>query len=89
MFSQKLIFNILNNKYDTILKMLWLCNRNFKINWVNKKLCAVKYTYKISEQSEMCLSKYKLWNHKIALLKREQLKWMSLYFISEDQLKKV
>ena len=57
--SQKLLFNILNIKYDTILEMFWLHNRNFKINWVNKKLCAIKCTYEISEQSEMCLLKYK------------------------------
>jgi len=69
--------------------MLWLHNKNFKIDWVNKKLCAIKHTYKISEQSEMCLLKYKLWNHKISLLEREQSKWMSLYLMSKNQLKKV
>jgi len=87
--SQKLLFNILNIKYDTILEMFWLHNRNFKINWVNKKLYDIKCTYEISEQSEMCLLKYKLWNHKISLLKKEQFKWMSLYLMSENQLKKV
>jgi len=87
--SQKLLFDILNIKYDTILKMFWLHNRNSKIDWVNKKLCAIKHTYKISEQSEMCLLKYKSWNHKISLLKKEQSKWMSLYFMSKNQLKKV
>jgi len=87
--SQKLTFDILNIKYDTILKMLWLHNRNSKINWVNKKLCTTKYTYKISEQSEMCLSEHKLWDHEILLLEKEQFKWMSLYSMSEDQLKKV
>jgi len=87
--SQKLTFNILNIKYDVILEMLWLCNRNSKIDWVNKKLCTTKHTYEISEQSEMCLSEHKLWNHKISLLEKEQSKWMSLYSMSEDQLKKV
>ena len=87
--SQKLTFDILNIKYDAILEMLWLHNRNSKIDWVNKKLFAIKHTYKISEQSEMCLSEYKSWNHKILLLKKEQFKWMSLYLISENQLKKV
>jgi len=86
---QKLSFDILNIKYDTILEMFWLHNRNSKINWINKKLCAIKHTYKISEQSEMCLSEYKLWNHKISLLKKEQFKWMSLYSMSKNQLKKV
>jgi len=57
--SQKLTFDILNIKYDTILEMLWLHNRNSKINWVNKKLCTTKHTYKISEQSKMCLSEHK------------------------------
>jgi len=87
--SQKLTFNILNIKYDTILEMLQLHNRNSKIDWVNKKLCATEHTYEIFEQSEMCLSEYKSWNHEIPLLKEEQSKWMSLYLMSEDQLKKV
>jgi len=86
---QKLTFNILNIKYNTILEMLWLHNRNSKINWINKRLYIIKYTYKISEQSEMCLSEYKLWNHKISFLKKEQFKWISLYSISKNQLKKV
>jgi len=87
--SQKLTFDILNIKYDTILEMFWLHNRNSKINWVNKKLCTTKHTYKISEQSKMCLSEHKSWNHEISLLEREQSKWMSLYLMSEDQLKTV
>jgi len=86
---QKLLLNILNIKYDTILKMFWLHNKNSKINWVNKKLCTMKHAYEISEQSEMCLSEYKLWNHKISLLKKKQSKWMLLYSMSENQLKKV
>jgi len=87
--SQKLLFDILNIKYDVILEMLWLHNRNSKIDWVNKKLYTIKYTYEISEQSEMCLSEYKSWNHKILLLKKEQSKWILLYSMSENQLKKV
>jgi len=87
--SQKLTFDILNIKYDTILEMLWLHNRNFKIDWVNKKLCTTEHAYEISEQSEMCLLKHKSWNHEISLLEREQSKWMLLYSMSEDQLKKV
>jgi len=87
--SQKLTFDILNIKYDTILEMFWLHNRNSKINWVNKKLCTIEHTYKIFEQSEMCLSEHKSWNHEILLLKKEQSKWMLLYSMSENQLKKV
>jgi len=86
---QKLLFNILNIKYNTILKMLWLHNRNSKINWVNKKLCIIKCMYKISEQSEMYLSEHKLWNYKILFLKKKQSRWMLLYLMSENQLKKV
>jgi len=58
---QKLSFNIIDIKYDIILEMFWLYNRNFKINWVNKKLCIIKHTYKISEQLKMCLLEHKLW----------------------------
>jgi len=87
--SQKMLFDILNIKYDTILEMFWLHDRNSKINWVNKKLYIMKHTYKISEQSKMCLSEYKSWNYEISLLKKKQSKWMSLYFMSENQLKKV
>jgi len=86
---QKLSFDILNIKYDTILEMFWLCDRNSKINWVNKKLYTIKCAYKISEQSEMYLSEHKSCNHKILLLKEKQFKWMSLYSMSENQLKKV
>jgi len=53
------------------------------------QLYTIKCTYKISEQSEMYLLKYKLWNHKISFLERKQFRWMLLYFISENQLKKV
>jgi len=68
--SQKVLFNILKIKYDVILKMFWLYNRNSKINWVNKKVYTIKYTNEISEQLEMCLSEYKLWNYKILFLKK-------------------
>jgi len=87
--SQKLSFNILNIKYDTILEMFWLHNKNSKINWVNKKLYAIKCTYEISKQSKMCLSEHKSWNYKILFLKKKQFKWMLLYLMSENQLKKV
>jgi len=87
--SQKLSLNILDIKYDIILEIFWLHDRNSKINWINKKLYTIKHTYKISEQSKMCLSEHKSWNHKILFLKKKQFKWMSLYSMSENQLKKV
>jgi hypothetical protein len=45
--------------------------------------------YEISEQPEMSLSEHKSWDHKISLLNDKQPKWMSLYSMSKDQLKKV
>jgi hypothetical protein len=85
--SQKLTFNILNIKYNVILEMLWLHNRNSKINWINKKLYVMKHAYKISEQLKMYLLEHKLWDHEI-FLSRKQFKWMLLYFMSENQLKR-
>ncbi len=88
--SQKLTFDVLNSiKYDIILKMLWLCKKNLRIDWISKELYVTVNVYEISEQSEMNLSEYKLRDHKISLLNDKQLKWMSLYSMSEDQLKKV
>jgi len=86
---QKLLFNILNIKYDIILKMFWLCNKNLKINWINKKLCTIKCTYEISKQSKMYLLEHKSWNYKILFLEKEQFKWILLYLMSENQFKKV
>ena len=76
-------------KYDIILEVLWLCKKNSKIDWITKTICTIKDTYKILKQSEMSLSEHKSWNHEISLLKKEQSKWMSLYSMSENQLKKV
>jgi ssRNA-specific RNase YbeY (16S rRNA maturation enzyme) len=45
--------------------------------------------YEISEQPEMSLSEHKSWDHKILLLNDKQPKWMPLYSMSKDQLKKV
>jgi len=45
--------------------------------------------YEILKQSEMSLSEHKSWDHKILLLNDKQSKWMSLYSMSKDQLKKV
>ncbi len=83
-------FDVLNLiKYDIILEMLWLHKKNLRIDWISKELYVTKDVYKISEQSEMSLSKHKSWDHEVLLLNDKQLKWMSLYSISEDQLKKV
>jgi len=37
----------------------------------------------------MYLSEYKLWNYKILFLEKKQFKWMLLYLMNENQLKKV
>jgi len=88
--SQKLMFDVLNSiKYDIILRMLWLCKKNLRINWISKELYVTVNVYEIFKQSEMSLSEYKLWDHEILLLNNKQSKWMSLYLMSEDQLKKV
>ncbi len=88
--SQELTFDVLNLiKYDAILEMPWLCEKNSRINWISKELYIMVDAYEISEQSEMSLSEHKPWDHKIPLLNDKQPKWMSLYSMSEDQLKKV
>jgi len=88
--SQKLMFDVLNLiKYDIILKMLWLRKRNSRIDWISKELYITVNVYEILKQSEMSLSEHKSWDHEIPLLNDKQSKWMSLYSMSEDQLKKV
>ncbi len=88
--SQELMFDVLNSiKYDIILKMLWLREKNSRIDWISKELYIMKDVYEISEQSEMSLSEHKSWDHEIPLLNDKQSKWMLLYSMSEDQLKKV
>ncbi len=88
--SQKLTFDVLNSiKYDVILKMLWLCKKNSRIDWISKDIYMMIDVYKILKQSEMSLSKHKSWDHEVSLLNDKQSKWMSLYSMSEDQLKKV
>ncbi len=88
--SQELMFDVLNSiKYDVILKMLWLCKRNSRIDWISKELYIMIDVYEISEQSKMSLSKHKSWDHEILLLNDKQPKWMLLYSMSENQLKKV
>jgi len=69
--------------------MPWLCKKNSRIDWISKELYTTINVYEISEQSEMSLSEHKSWDHKISLLNDKQSKWMSLYSISKDQLKKV
>jgi 6-pyruvoyl-tetrahydropterin synthase len=86
--SQKLMFNVLNIKYNTILKMFWLCNRNSKLIKLIRTIYD-KIHIKILKQSKMYLSEHRTWYHEILLLKKEQFKWMLLYLMSENQLKKV
>jgi len=88
--SQKLTFDVLNSiKYDIILGMLWLRKKNSRIDWISKELYVTVDVYEIPEQPEMSLLKHKPWDHKIPLLNDKQPKWMSLYSMSKDQLKKV
>ncbi len=88
--SQKLMFDVLNSiKYDVILEMLWLRKKNSRIDWISKELYITIDVYEILKQSEMSLSEHKSWDHKIPLLNDKQSKWMLLYSMSEDQLKKV
>jgi len=88
--SQELTFDVLNLiKYDAILEMSWLRKKNPRINWISKEFYATVDVYEILKQPEMSLSEHKSWDHKIPLLKNKQPKWMSLYSMSEDQLKKV
>ncbi len=88
--SQKLMFDVLNLiKYDAILGMPWLREKNSRIDWISKELYTTVDAYEIPEQPEMSLSEHKSWDHKISLLNDKQPKWMPLYSMSEDQLKKV
>ncbi len=87
---QKLKLDVLKSvKYDIILEMLWLHKKNSQINWINKELYAIENAYDVSKQLKKSLSEYKSWNHEISLLKRRKSKWMLLYFMNENQLKKV
>jgi len=88
--SQELTFDVLNLiKYDVILGMPWLRKKNSRIDWISKELYIMADVYEIPEQPEMSLSEHKPWDHEILLLKDKQPKWMPLYPMSEDQLKKV
>ncbi len=88
--SQELMFDVLNSiKYDVILEMPWLRKKNLRIDWISKELYIMIDVYEILKQPEMSLSEHKSWDHKIPLLNDKQSKWMSLYSMSEDQLKKV
>ena len=88
--SQELTFDVLNSiKYDAILGMLWLRKKNSRIDWISKELYITADVYEIPEQSEMSLSEHKSWDHEISLLNNKQPKWMPLYSMSKDQLKKV
>ncbi len=69
--------------------MPWLRKKNSRIDWISKELYTTIDVYEISEQSEMSLSEHKSWDHKILLLNDKQPKWMLLYSMSKNQLKKV
>jgi len=48
---QKLTFDVLKSiKYDIILKMLWLHEKNLRIYWISKELYIMINVYEISEQ---------------------------------------
>jgi len=88
--SQKLRLDVLKSvKYDAILEMLWLHKKNLQINWINKELYATENTYDVFKQLKKSLSEYKSWDYEISLLERRKSKWMLLYFMSKNQLKKV
>jgi len=88
--SQELMFDVLNLiKYDVILEMPWLRKKNSRIDWISKELYVMINAYEIPEQSEMSLSEHKSWDHEILLLNDKQPRWMPLYSMSKDQLKKV
>jgi len=88
--SQELMFDVLNLiKYDAILEMPWLRKKNSRIDWISKELYATVDAYEILKQPEMSLLKHKSWDHEIPLLNDKQPKWMPLYSMSKDQLKKV
>ncbi len=88
--SQELMFDVLNSiKYDVILEMPWLREKNSRIDWISKELYITIDVYEILKQPEMSLSEHKSWDHKIPLLNDKQSKWMPLYSMSKDQLKKV
>jgi len=69
--------------------MPWLRKKNSRIDWISKELYIMIDAYEILKQSKMSLSEHKSWDHKIPLLNDKQLKWMPLYSMSKDQLKKV
>jgi hypothetical protein len=86
----ELTFDVLNSiKYDVILGMPWLRKKNSRIDWISKELYITVDVYEILKQPEMSLSEHKSWDHEIPLLNDKQSKWMPLYSMSEDQLKKV
>jgi len=69
--------------------MPWLRKKNSRINWISKELYATVNVYEIPEQPEMSLSEHKSWDYEILLLNDKQPKWMPLYSMSKNQLKKV
>ena len=82
-----IVFDVLKEcKYAMILKLSWLQKINFWIDWINHELYFINEAYKVIDQSEICLSKHELWNHKITFLSEKMSMWKSLYNMSENQL---
>ncbi len=69
--------------------MFWLHKKNLQINWINKELYATENAYDVFKQLKKNLSEHKSWDYEILLLKRRKSKWMLLYLMSKNQLKKV
>jgi len=87
---QELRLDVLKSaKYDAILGMPWLREKNPQIDWINKELYATEDAYDVPEQPEKSLPEHKPWDHEIPLLEGKEPKWMPLYLMSEDQLKEV
>ena len=85
--QQTIVFDILEEyKYAMILKLSWLQKANSQIDWINHKLCFINEAYKIINQSEACLLKHELWDHKIMLLSEKTFTWKLLYNMNKDQL---
>jgi len=87
---QELRLDVLKSaKYDAILGMPWLREKNPQIDWINKELYVTEDAYDVPEQPEKSLPEHKPWDHEIPLLEGRKPKWMPLYPMSKDQLKEV
>jgi hypothetical protein len=85
----ELTFDVLNSiKYDAILEMPWLREKNSRLIESAKNYTMVD-VYEIPEQPEMSLSEHKSWDHEILLLNDKQPKWMPLYSMSKTNSRKL